>query len=1025
MDDTLVLHYRFDEDLGNRAKDLSPYGNDGKIVEAKYLGECNGRRGVLRFDCERAHIGCRHAESHGFEGDLSLEMWARTNAPEERIGTALRWGRKFQLHGITSPMVEFATGDHRWRTELAKRLGGDGSAWSHLAVVVEYPRVRLYRNGELIRDAYLPLRGVMEKRNTTIIGSRCAIDLDEMRVYRRALTAAEIATHAAGEEAPPGRDIELVVEPHWYDETVTLRLSCKGLDFAGHRARMTLLAGDRKDAVAPKTAPLSEASEGCRRYVAETTFPLAELAGRTLDGVARIGAPDGKVVKTVYRHAFLKKPEWVHTGAGHSDDVLPPWTPVEARQGRDGAVEVSVWGRRHVFGRTLFPQEIETRGAKILAAPILVNGEADGKALSPKDARVTLTDASRTAASLEQTSESGPLSFRVATTIEFDGYMIFNCELEAQRETTVEALALEIPLRTQCAGLCFGSNVYPRKKDPEIPMSTLHMGAVKADLAFRFSPNVWLGDEERGLTWQAESNEDWRYADPQKAIEVLPRGDTTTFRANWVNVPVKLAAGETLHYKFALQATPVKPLLRDAWDLRILRSDPYTGMKGNLDLNLPDRMIALDHAKVDRIYSLHVDELNLMEDGPNRKPALEHYADTGVRHLWINVHDNWPWPLPADRQLSRALRRLINETHAHGLKIYSYLIHERMPTNVPEYDVHGLHMSNLPLRPYTGVVGFCPKSKALRDAIAHNFSQRLEEYGDDGVYLDGTGVHMKPCRNLAHGCGYRAKDGAIHPQNAVAFDETDRGADAKAGPIHPTYPVFADRELIRRLYTVVKQTRPMGVVDVHSWHLNSAGLAYADMLWTGEQWWHYRGKGVKYVAAELTLDMFRTAFTGHQIGVAAETLPYRLLGNNARNSQVAATSLLHDIPVRIRAQDTEYFDIMSRLWKVREQFGMKTAEKLFYWKNAEYVRVQPGKCYATLFKHPNNGVLAFISNLSRDAQTVTAQLNLDRLGLRGRATGVLNALTNEALAMTPDGKLSVPLGSEDWIYVWLRPKAME
>jgi len=39
-------------------------------------------------------------------------------------------------------------------------------------------------------------------------------------------------------------------------------------------------------------------------------------------------------------------------------------------------------------------------------------------------------------------------------------------------------------------------------------------------------------------------------------------------------------------------------------------------------------------------------------------------------------------------------------------------------------------------------------------------------------------------------------------------------------------------------------------------------------------------------------------------------------------------------------------------------------EKLFYWKNRDYVRVSPEKCYATLLKHPENGVLAFISNLT-------------------------------------------------------------
>jgi len=76
-----------------------------------------------------------------------------------------------------------------------------------------------------------------------------------------------------------------------------------------------------------------------------------------------------------------------------------------------------------------------------------------------------------------------------------------------------------------------------------------------------------------------------------------------------------------------------------------------------------------------------------------------------------------------------------------------------------------------------------------------------------------------------------------------------------------------------------------------------------------------------------------------------------------------------------------------------------------------------------LLKHPTNGVLAFISNLRPDTQTVTVQLNLDKLDLRGKKLDVFNALTEEPIAMTEDGKLSVPLGSEQWLYVWHRPVA--
>ncbi len=1023
-DPALVLHYTFDEDPGAVAKDLSSYGNHGEIAKAEYLEEFDGRRGVLRFGGEGSVLNCPDSESLRFDGDMSFEMWVRLNGPVKASSGMIFGDRDnfafwvgywhtlvFAYYGLNAELRTHET----MVVPVERRLMSD--AWSHVAVVVAYPRIRFYHNGELVRDAYMPFPGIQKRhrlpnRIGAWPGRHAPIDVDEFRMYRRALTAAEVAAHAKGQDVPPGREDELAVEPHWYEDSVKLRLSCKGADYKDHTAEMTLLQGDSAQAAAPQKVPLTEAFEGSGRYVATVTFPLTGLEGKSLDGVARIFGPDGALVKTVYRHASLKKPDWVHTAEGYSDKVLPPWTPVETARKPDGRLEVRVWGRRHVFGVTPFPQQIETRGARILASPISLKGRANGKAIAWKDSRIRLSETSKIAASLEHICESDSATLRVHTNIEYDGYMIFDCEIKARRDLNVEELTLEIPLRTQHATLCFGSNVYPEKKNPRIPMSVLHMGAVEKDLAFRFSPNIWLGDEERGLCWQAESNEDWHYADEQKAIEILPRGETTIFRANLVDVPTRLGEGEVLRYKFALLATPVKPLLRDSWDLRIVRCEPY-----GRALSVPDEKV-------------------------HGKPAIQYYRETGMRHLFTTECDMWPYPMPVHEPYSRLLHRLNDQLHAAGLKHHNYMIHERFAAMAAEFDIHGLHMSRRPLRTYSpgphsppgtprpgpigmeygadsqGTVAYCTRSKALQDACVHALARRLDVYGDDGVYLDGTAVHIKACRNMLHGCGYRAEDGSIRE----------------------TYPVFANREFIRRIYTVVKQRRPEGILDVHSWYFNPGGLTYADMLWTGEQWSHLRYTGAKHIASELTLDMFRTAFTGRQLGVAAETLAYRL----GPQIKVAAISLLHDIPVRPstpgfdQAKDSSstpakggprgretYFDIMVKLWKMRDRFGARDAEKLFYWNNQDYVRVSPENCYATLLNHPNNGVLAFVSNLRPDAQTVTVEFNLNKLGLRDKTLDVFNALTDEPIAMTADGKLSVPLGSEEWIYVWLRPSGTQ
>jgi hypothetical protein len=416
-----------------------------------------------------------------------------------------------------------------------------------------------------------------------------------------------------------------------------------------------------------------------------------------------------------------------------------------------------------------------------------------------------------------------------------------------------------------------------------------------------------------------------------------------------------------------------------------VRSDPY-----GQDFNLPDRKT-------------------------NDIPTLEAYAAAGARHMLCNVNDVWPHPMPVHGAFKDAMHRMVDAAHKHKLRPYFHMLQQRFPTTVPQFDIHGLHISKRPLRSHVpghhsvatqygadsqGTVNFCAKSQALQDAYVHSLARRLDEYADNGLYMDGTAA-IEPCKNTLHGCGYTAHDGTVRA----------------------TYPVFAVRQFMKRIYTTVHQRQPDGVVEMHcSWGYNVSALAYADVYWSGSQWFHLRKTGAKYVTQQLTLDKFRTEFTGRQIGVPCETVTFRLLSRDQKTSQLAATTLLHDVMTRLRSRDEQWFETVSKLWKMRDRFGAEDAQKLFYWNNQDYVTVSPKNCYATLMKHPNNGVLAFISNLHRDTQTVTAQFNLNKLGLRGRELEVFDALTNQAVTMTPDGKLSVPLETEDWIYIWLRPK---
>jgi hypothetical protein len=295
---------------------------------------------------------------------------------------------------------------------------------------------------------------------------------------------------------------------------------------------------------------------------------------------------------------------------------------------------------------------------------------------------------------------------------------------------------------------------------------------------------------------------------------------------------------------------------------------------------------------------------------------------------------------------------------------------------------------------------------ALQDSYLHSLAKRLDKYGEDGIFLDGT-AHLPPGANLEVGAGYIDKNGKLHE----------------------TYPTFAVRKFMQRLYNVVKSRKPDAVIDLHcSFSNNPSGQAYADILWTGEHWWHLRSKGTDYVAGEFPLDMARTEFSGRQQGIPVQMIAYRL----GSRMKVSATSLLLDTPVRANNKGLDqlhstsqkqkmenHFEVMAEVWALRDKFDTKNAKILFYYENEDYVKVSPDKCYSTIFVHPENGVLAFVTNRSREQQNVKVKFNLDKLKLQGNKLKAADALHNKPLKVEKDGSVIVPLGSEEWTYVTL------
>jgi len=467
---------------------------------------------------------------------------------------------------------------------------------------------------------------------------------------------------------------------------------------------------------------------------------------------------------------------------------------------------------------------------------------------------------------------------------------------------------------------------------------------------------LWLGDEWRGLAWFAESDRNILGVPADQVLEAQPRGSQVVVVIHLVGA--SFALREPLEYTFGLQATPVKPASPDTWDFRIS----------------------------------HMGNYGIEENPPG---TLDQLAKHGVKTLCFHEHwtdiQNYPRTIHGDQ-----LRKLVKACHERGVQLLLYHGYE-MSTIAPEWDRY--HEECL-VHPRAGGYKRQPEQTAYivcyrshwQDFLCEGIDKLMDEYGIDGVYLDGTSEPWG-CANQKHGCGYLKTDGSVGV----------------------TYPIFAVRETMRRIYTIVKRHNPQGQVNVHqSTCMVIPTLAFATSYWDGEQLQNL--KRVDSATELLPLDAFRTEFMGHNWGVPAELLWY---GSGPFTRQEAVTlGLLHDIPVRPNTLADVAFT--SRIWQAFDEFDRHAAQWLPYWENSECVQVDEEAIKVSVYQRAKQGLLLVVANVSPQPRQASLTLNLARLEQSLPLTGE-DVLTGQPVSLS-DGRLTVELPSMGCALVRLKPQ---
>lgn len=218
QDTSLVAYYTFEEGPGETVKDWSGKGNEGKNVNAKYVTLPGGKGYALGFDTPKAHVNCGSDPSLDVAGALTFELWL---CPKTTISSLSETGLVGK--GLGSYTLSHCRGGSCWfYAQGAQCLLSRGlplNTWSHLVATFKNKSgntytAKTYLNGVLQNevdrtvetlkdegDFYLRLPVTYGDSNIEPVWIGF---MDDVRVYNRALTDAEVLSHYQSEVVNKG-----------------------------------------------------------------------------------------------------------------------------------------------------------------------------------------------------------------------------------------------------------------------------------------------------------------------------------------------------------------------------------------------------------------------------------------------------------------------------------------------------------------------------------------------------------------------------------------------------------------------------------------------------------------------------------------------------------------------------------------------------------------------------------------------------------------------------------------------------
>ncbi len=694
-------------------------------------------------------------------------------------------------------------------------------------------------------------------------------------------------------------------------------------------------------------------------------------------GLAKERLPNLKIEANTYgadraigRKSTLKASPWFSTkprlglDSLKDDAVLPPWTSIK-RQG--GIFEV--WNRKYdLTGSGIF-SNMTSGSQKLLDSPVEFMIDTNGYkgALTFNAPKVITADKGRVIVE-RKAKVFGGMKAALRYMIEFDGMVWCTLTIEPNGKP-VNKLTLDVPVNAHTAKFIHyvGAPLKYESQDLVKNSYSRELG-LKPGILFK-SPqktNVWLGDNERGLLWFAESDQYWYPKDRDDYIIVKRSSDNKVNMAlHMITKPLPVKKDMKLEIKFGFMATPVKPLPKSWRGMTF--SAQYDSFKnetrGSTLIYWPNEWRAM-----------------MLDPEPYRAVNPNKTKDK------VN----------ADRKTGRKIVPYWTRLH--------YVSKDKNKINPDADKVHDTWATE-PNRPGGG------SHQVFRAACTSPWQDYLVWCTDswakimghiDGVYIDET--QPIPNTKAASGGGYTDVDGKRRA----------------------TFEIFGSRDLIKRInWNIWKRNKgqaPFSIAHCSATHTMPTLSMYGAML-IGEQYYsgYFKGRNPEllppndterlyYYSYALPMDRLRAECYWKQWGAVMVWLPCLKDQKELMKNPIPTRDMLS----RIMQADMLVWPLFCdsrevwKTWKFRKEFGIADPAVTFtpYWENQVIVPDRKD-VVAGYYKHGSK-YLVLVSNLNRQAEKAT--LTLKGIDVKS----VKNAETLKPIPFV-NGKITLDMKRNDYI----------